>query len=154
MGAVEGVKRRGVRSGNWLTLKQAQALIVSPDVDTPGGLRDRAILAVMLGAGLRRSEVAALTFEHIQQREGRWVIVDLVGKGGRVRTVPIPAWVKVAIDEWGGAADVNSGRVFRGIYHSGKPLQPASRGISPQSVYDAMAGALARRIRTRAIRCI
>jgi hypothetical protein len=49
-----------------------------------------AILAVLLGCGLRRSEVAALTFKHIQQRDGRWCIVDLVGKHGRVRTVPMP----------------------------------------------------------------
>ena len=43
------------------------------------GLQDRALLAVLLGCGLRR-ESAPLTAEHLQQREGRWVIVDLVGK--------------------------------------------------------------------------
>ena len=36
----------------------------------------------MLGCGLRRSEVAGLTFERVQQRDGRWAIVDLQGKGG------------------------------------------------------------------------
>jgi len=96
---VKGVKSSGVRTGNWLTKDQAQRLLDAPDITTLKGLRDRAILAVMLGAGLRRSEVAALTFEHIQQREGRWVIVDLIGKGKRVRTVPIPSWAKQAIDE-------------------------------------------------------
>ncbi len=81
-------------------LKQAQTLLNAPDITTTKGLRDRAILAVLLGCGLRRSEVAALTFAHVQQRDGRWCIVDLVGKHGRVRTVPMPTWVKVAIDAW------------------------------------------------------
>ena len=56
----------GVRTGNWLSLKQAQALLDAPDITTRKGLRDRAIIAVLLGCGLRRSEVAALTMGHIQ----------------------------------------------------------------------------------------
>lgn len=77
---VKGVKQQGVRAGNWLMKDQAQDLINSPDTSTLKGLRDRAILAVMIGAGLRRSEVAFLTLEKIQQRESRWVIIDIVGK--------------------------------------------------------------------------
>jgi len=113
---VEGVKGGGVRTGNWLTLEQAQKLLQAPDITTLKGLRDRAILAVMLGGGLRRSEVANLTFEHIQQREGRWVIVDLVGKRNKVRSVPIPSWAKHAIDEWKKKAGLNAGRVFRAMH--------------------------------------
>ena len=77
---VKSVKSHGIRVGNWLSLRQAQALLSAPDTATVKGLRDRAILAVLLGCGLRRSEVAALTLAHIQQRDGRWCIVDLVGK--------------------------------------------------------------------------
>jgi integrase len=87
---VKGMASKGVRLGNWLTANQAQALLNAPDTTTGKRLRDRAILAVLLGCGLRRSEVAALTFKHIPQRDGRWCIVDLVGKHGRVRTVPMP----------------------------------------------------------------
>ena len=64
---VKGVASKGVRLGNWLSLRQAQALLNAPDIATLKGLRDRAIIAVLLGCGLRRSEVAALTMEHIQQ---------------------------------------------------------------------------------------
>ncbi len=113
---VHGVKQLGVRAGNWLTREQAQALINAPNIQTLKGLRDRAILAVMIGGGLRRSEVVALTFTHVQQREGRWVIVDLVGKHGRVRSVPIPSWVKAAIDAWAHAASIESGAVFRAMH--------------------------------------
>ncbi len=112
---VKGVKQNGVRSGNWLSKAQAQNLINAPDTTTLKGLRDRAILAIMVGAGLRRSEVAFLNLNDIQQREGRWVIVDIVGKGNRVRTVPIPAWAKVAIDEWTNAGNIESGKVFRRV---------------------------------------
>ena len=97
---VKSAKTQGIRTGNWLSLRQAQALLSAPDTTTTKGLRDRAIIAVLLGCGLRRSEVAALNFAHIQQRDGRWCVVDLVGKHGGVRTAPMPNWVKLAIDAW------------------------------------------------------
>src|SRR6476660_594273 len=112
---VKSAKSAGIRVGNWLSLRQAQALLSAPDITTLRGLRDRAILAVLLGCGLRRSEAAALTFTHLQQRDGRWCIVDLVGKHGRVRTAPMPTWVKVAIDAWTTQARVEEGYVFRPV---------------------------------------
>ncbi len=112
---VKSAKTQGIRTGNWLSQRQAQALLSAPDISTLRGLRDRAILAVLLGCGLRRSEVAALTFTHLQQRDGRWCIVDLVGKHGRVRTAPMPPWVKVAVDAWASPAAVAEGYVFRPV---------------------------------------
>src|SRR5208283_2565152 len=97
---IKGVRSHGVRVGNWLSLRQAQTLLNTPDTRTKKGLRDRAMFATLLGCGLRRSELANLTMKHIQQRDNRWCIVDLVGKHGRVRTIPVPTWVKVAIDAW------------------------------------------------------
>jgi len=79
------------------------------------GKRDRAILAVLLGCALRRSELAALESRHIQQRDGRSVFVDLLGKGKRVRTAPIPPFVKVAIDAWTAAAGISEGPLFRRV---------------------------------------
>ncbi len=116
---VKSVKSTGIRVGNWLSQRQAQALLSAPDITTVRGLRDRSILAVLLGCGLRRSEVAALTFAHVQQRDGRWCIVDLVGKHGRVRTAPMPTWVKVAIDAWTSGGGVVDGHVFRPVNRSG-----------------------------------
>jgi len=112
---VKGVASKGVRLGNWLSIRQAQALLNAPDASITKGLRDRAILAILLGCGLRRSEVAALTMGHIQQRDGRWCIIDLRGKHGRVRTVPMPNWVKVAMDAWAVRAGVEDGHVFRSV---------------------------------------
>jgi site-specific recombinase XerD len=116
---VKGVASKGIRLGNWLSVAQAQKLLNAPDVTTTKGLRDRAILAVLLGCGLRRSEVAALTVAHAQQRDGRWCIVDLVGKHGRVRTIPMPTWVKVAQDAWTVGAGVACGFVFRPVNRGG-----------------------------------
>jgi len=112
---VKGVKATGVRVGNWLSLQQAQDLLSAPDTTTMKGQRDRAMLALLLGCGLRRSEIATLTFAHIQSRDGRWCIVDLVGKHGRVRTTPVPTWVKVAVDAWTLAAGIGDGRIFRPV---------------------------------------
>src|SRR5882672_5651441 len=112
---VKSAKSVGIRVGNWLSLRQAQALLSAPDIATMKGLRDRAILAVLLGCGLRRSEVAALTFGHLQQRDGRWCIVELVGKHGRVRTAAMPNRVKVEIDAWTMPGEVTAGHVFRSV---------------------------------------
>ena len=117
---VRGPRRHGLRLGNWLSLQQAEDLLALPDAGTIKGKRDRAALSVLLGAGLRRSELCALRFEHLQQREGRWVIADLIGKHGRVRTVPIPGWCKAAIDLWAETAQLNEGYVFRPLHKGGR----------------------------------
>jgi len=129
---LRGAKALGVRAGNWLAKQQAEQFLAAPDPDTLKGKRDRVIVALLLGCGLRRNEVAGLTFEHVQQRDGRWTIVDLKGKGGRVRTVPMPGWAKAAIDRWAEAAGLSSGRILHSI-NKGDRLTHA--GMSPQSVY-------------------
>ena len=132
---LKGVASKGVRLGNWLSVRQAQTLLNAPDATTIKGLRDRAILAVLLRCGLRRSEVAALTVPRVQQRDGRWCIVDLVGKHGRVRTIPMPTWVKVAIDAWTSAAGVTEGYVFRPVNRAG---QAQAVGLSGKVVWQLL----------------
>jgi integrase len=122
IGRVKGVKRSGARTGNWLTRDQAEQLILTPDRSTLLGKRDSALLCLLIGCGLRRSEASAICFSHIQQRDGRWVICDLIGKGDRIRSVPMPSWCKVSIDEWTTAAGLTEGRVFRPMAKGGKVI--------------------------------
>lgn len=129
---VKGAKRKGVRVGNWLSTSQAEDLLILPDAASLKGKRDRALLGVLVGAGLRRSEAAGLTFTHIQQRDGRWIIADLVGKHGRIRSVPMPSWAKAAIDRWAEAAQLNDAYVFRPINKAGR-ITGAT--LTAQSIY-------------------
>src|SRR3989454_10831290 len=117
---VKGVKKLGVRLGNWLTAEQAHALWQAPDREQVKGKRDRALLALLLACGLRRHELAKLTFGHLQQREGHWAIVDLSGKAGHVRTIPVPDWVHGLLDDWMTAASINTGNLFRRVSSAGR----------------------------------
>jgi integrase len=130
-----GPRRLGRRIGNWLGAKEAAALINSTGAQTTKGIRDRAILAVGIGCGLRRGEIAQLTLGHLQLREGRWVIVDLTGKHGRIRSVPVAQWVKNFIDEWCLVACIDSGRVFRAVDKKGRVR---SESLTGQAVYEVV----------------
>ncbi len=79
------------------------------------GKRNHAMLSLLIECGLRRAELLGLAMSSIQLREEHWVIADLVGKEGHIRIVPIPLWVKAAVDSWTKAAQFTSGRVFRAI---------------------------------------
>jgi site-specific recombinase XerC len=83
-----------------------------PDPNTLKGKRDRALFGVHLGCELRRREAAELEIAHLQRREDHWAIVDLVGKGRHIRTVPVPDWVKSAIDSWLVSAAVREAACF------------------------------------------
>ena len=117
---VKGVKKLGLRLGNWLSAEQGQALWQAPVRERMKGKRDRALLAVLLACGLRRHELASLTVGHLQQREGHWAIVDLRGKAGHVRTIPVPDWVHGLLDDWTKAAGINGGSLFRRVSSAGR----------------------------------
>jgi integrase len=118
---VKGAPRRGNRIGNWLTREQAQELLSLPDRESLKGKRDYAILALLLGCGLRRTElVSEVKIGAIAQRENRWVLVDITGKGNLVRSVAVPAWVKAAIDAWTIAAGITEGKILRAVRKGGK----------------------------------
>ena len=131
IGSTRGAKQHGTRAGNWLMKDQANALLNAPDPATLKGKRDRAILALLIGCGLRRAELLRLGVEDIQQREGRWVIPDLIGKGNRIRTVPVPAAVKARVDDWLAAAGIREEKIFR----------PVNRGdrVAGQGIADEKA---------------
>jgi site-specific recombinase XerC len=137
IGRVRGVRQQGRRLGNWLSLLQAEAPLNAPDSSTLKGKRDRAILAVMIGCGLRRSEIAALDYLHTQQRENRWIVVDLVGKGGRVRSIAMPSWAKSAVEAWTEAAGLKGGRIFRALRRGDRVMGEA---MTTHSIYAVVAG--------------
>jgi site-specific recombinase XerC len=116
---VKGVKQLGCRAGNWLNREQARLLLEKSNGQGLRSIRDVAMISILIGCGLRRAELSALRREDIQIRQGHWAIVDLVGKGNHVRTVPMPIWVKEAVDRWLTAASVATGCVFRAVSRHG-----------------------------------
>jgi site-specific recombinase XerD len=110
--AVKGVPFRGRRTGNWLTREEAQMWLNAPDTKTLKGVRD---------------------VSHIEQREGRWAIVDIVGKRDKMRTVPMPSWAKATIDSWTYAARIDEGFVFRRVNKGGNVM---GERMTEQAIYN------------------
>src|SRR6201997_1335024 len=132
---VKGLKKNGVRMGNWLTAEQARSLWESPDNARMKGKRDRALLALLLACGLRRHEAANLKVEDLQQREEHWAIVDLVGKAGHIRTVPMPDWVYLELVAWLSSASIDRGKVFRRISRIGRVF---GDGIGEKAIWHVV----------------
>jgi integrase len=126
---VKGARRLGVRIGNWLTAEEGRRLIAAFDASTPKQRRNRALIALLIGCGLRRAE--ALKLEDIQLREEHWVIADLRGKGGHIRTVPMPHWMKKAIDDWALPIGITSGPLFKAINNAGRAW---GNGFTPKVI--------------------
>ena len=116
---VKGVKKIGVRLGNWLLPDQSVAMLEAPDSETMKGKRDVALLAILVACGLRRHEAVELNVSHLQQREGHWAIVHLIGKASHIRTIPVPDWVKDLVDDWLQSAGISNGRIFRRVTRAG-----------------------------------
>jgi site-specific recombinase XerD len=129
---VKGVKQLGFRSGNWLSAEQSSEVLQRAHGDSMRAKRDYAMLAMLFGCGLRRSELVGLELDEVEMRQGHWAVVDLIGKGGHIRTVPIPLWVKAALDQWTAAAGVREGRIFRAVARTGKVW---GKGISQNVVW-------------------
>lgn len=133
---VKGHRQKGVRTGTWLSPEQAKALLDAPPPDTLRGKRDRALLALLLGCGLRRDELASLVWDRVAKREDRWVIADIEGKGNRIRSVPMPRWAKSAMDRWTAASGIREGLFFRAINQKGE----VGNGLTAQAVYLIVRG--------------
>ena len=119
-------------AGNALTLHQVIKLFRSLRKNTsPLGFRDRAILAVMLGCGLRRSEVIACSIEHFDG-EARTLFIAH-GKGSKSRRVYLPEWVQVLIQDWLEVRGNDSGYLFCVIKRGGH-IHP-DRMLSGEVIY-------------------
>ncbi|HEY2467602.1 MAG TPA: tyrosine-type recombinase/integrase [Terracidiphilus sp.] len=132
---VKGAKRLGIPVGNWLSGEQGKRLLRTVDVGGLRGKRDYATLAILLGCGLRRAELTTLRVEDIQQREEHWVIADLIGKGGHIRTIPVPDWVKAGIDAWTAASGIADGILLRSINKAGRVW---GAGFSPKVIWGVV----------------
>jgi integrase len=112
---VDNSRSGSVRVGNWLTPEQAKSWLLAPDENTRKGKRDGALLGLLVGCALRRSELVSRVVDKIQMRDDRWVIPDLVGKRKKLRLVPVPGWVKARLDLWTVAAKITEGKIFRAV---------------------------------------
>lgn len=80
-----------------LTVDEVQRLLEAPDVKTPAGQRDRAILELLYGSGLRVSELTGLDVDDIDLEEGS---VRVLGKGGKERDVPVGRFGRDAVETY------------------------------------------------------
>lgn len=134
---ISGMPFRGSRVGNWLTIPQTRKLLALPSRNNLRGQRNYCILAILAGCALRVHELAALEVEWLQQRDGRWLIADLPGKGGRVRTVAVPPWVARAIADWIKTTKIKDGKLIRQL-----TLDP--KGLSAKTIWDIVHKAAAK----------
>jgi len=128
---ISGFSKRIPESGRFLTTTQAEALINAPYASGAKGARDRALLALLLGCALRSGEAVKIQFNEIQRQGSDWVLTNVVGSRGNVRTVLIPHWAKKALDAWIEISQIRNGAVFRAVDRSGNI---ADRPISPHSI--------------------
>lgn len=102
-GAVEVKAHKGVKAHTWLSPKQVKQITALCD-DTIPGRRDWIVLGLLLGAGLRREELATLKFDALKQqptKDGmRYVIEVTEGKGAKARVIPIKQLLAERLLEW------------------------------------------------------
>jgi site-specific recombinase XerD len=129
---IKGERRLRRNAAVSLDRQQTKKLLAAPDISTIKGIRDRTILALLVACGLRRSELVSLRCDSFEQWHGRWLLRELAGRNGRVRTVPVPTWVKDAIDEWLTAAQLTGGALFVRVVHG----KPTASPLTPQTILD------------------
>lgn len=132
---------RGEIQGKRLNMAQAKTLLAAPGTDTAKGLRDSAILGLLLTLGLRRSEICNLTWGHLTQMEGHNVIANLKGKHGRIRTLKVPVWLWRALMKWGEVSGCNMSepnrRIFVPITKDAHVLR-TREGLTPHAIYKLL----------------
>jgi integrase len=135
---VKSPRVRGEVQGLRLTAQQARVLLNTPGTTTPKGLRDSAILALLLTLGLRRSEICNLTWGHLTELDGHKVVANLKGKHGRIRTLKLPIWLWRLLQEWGDISGLDTtnpeGRIFVPISKGGRVLTYRT-GMTPHAIY-------------------
>jgi integrase/recombinase XerD len=98
-----------------LSEAQVESLLGAPDVETPLGLRDRAMLELLYATGLRVSELVAMTMLNVSLQEG---LVRVIGKGSKERIVPLGEEARLWIERYlkGGRPTILAGRVSDALF--------------------------------------
>lgn len=109
--AIKSPTQKGERHHRWLSLEQIAAIMATCD-DSIVGQRDRVILGLGFGAGLRREEIATVTYDDIHKHGSR-VALGVRGKGEKDRIVPISSVLAGILDGWRGV--VGGGRIVRSL---------------------------------------
>jgi integrase len=130
---VKSVRRIGVRVANWLTVDQSKSLLSKSSGEDLRSKENYAVLAFLVGCGPRREELLSLNVKSIQMREEHWVLAGLQGKAGHIRTIPIPTWVKEAVNQWMSASGIAEDCLFRAINKAGKIW---GSGMTPKVLWD------------------
>ena len=107
-----------------LSVEEVDAIMESVDLKAPTGLRDRAILEVLYGCGLRVSECTGLLLSHVHLDEG---YVDVVGKGNKQRIIPLGEMAAEAVRNYLPARPEPAARTFEDILFLNRFGRPLSR---------------------------
>ena len=126
--------QKGKKSAIWLTPAQVEEITTLPDRATIQGRRDWVVISTMLGAGLRRSEMASLTFDQLKRQPKKngqlRGVLDVTGKGDKTRNVPISPILEERLKEW--QKETGGRNVARSINKSGK----LSESLSDKAIND------------------
>lgn len=129
---VKGTRAERRRAGLWLTIDQLRDLFNRVSTFRLRGARDAALLALLAGCGLRRQEAVTLEPRQLEMREGRWVLIDVLGKGSKERTVPVPAWALNYLQNWIQTAGIQDGKLLRRVNQYD---QVSDEGINATAAY-------------------
>jgi site-specific recombinase XerD len=131
--AVKGVKTETLPAGRELSGAEISALIKTCDVDlSPAGVRDAAVIALLYGTGLRRSEVVNLDLVDYDSATGRLVVR---GKGGKERIVWVTGGAVTALADWLAVRGNPPGALFWPV---GKGGRLENRRMTSQAVYKML----------------
>jgi len=124
----------GQRAHTWLNLSEVRALLNElTDSEKPKGLRDRVVLGLLLGAGLRRDELVSLKWADIKT-QGERTVLNITGKGNKKRFIPISDKLVSLLTAWG-AVTGSKGYVVRSIAKGGK-ISAGDKPMSGQAILD------------------
>jgi len=123
-----------------LTREEANALLRQPNINSLVGLRDTAVIALMLCTGIREMEVAQVEVTDLRQKLGGELALCIQhGKGNKARLIPYGDlnWCLVIVDRWLRFAGIDHGPVFRGFYKGGKSIR--SSALTERAVQNILA---------------